>query len=84
MMEGENVKARATTFNLLQPKAARPPRFFIGGLCCRSKSFNEFIRHQVQALGFCYFWAKPKVRAIRLCSGKEKTPKALRFPPARE
>jgi len=78
MMEGENVKARATTFNLPQPKAARSPRFFIGGLCCRFKSFDEFIRHQVQALSFGYIFIKKKVKAIRrpaearLCSGKRK------------
>ncbi|WP_421942915.1 hypothetical protein [Pedobacter sp.] len=29
-------------------------------LCCRFKCFNEFIQQHFQALGFCFFWAKPK------------------------
>ncbi|PWS31658.1 hypothetical protein DF947_13820 [Pedobacter paludis] len=62
-MKGENVKAFAEIFIPPLSKATRPARFFIGYLCCRSLSFNEFIRHQAKALIFCFFSIKRKERA---------------------
>jgi len=57
---------------LVKTKAAHIARFFIGCLCCRQLSFNEFIRQQFQALDFCFFWAKPKERAPSAAVSREK------------
>ena len=65
MMEGENVKASPQSFNLLLPKAARSLPILHRVLVLPKKSFNEFIRHQVQALGFASF-----------CQEKEESPSA--------
>ena len=64
-MEGENVKASTTIFHTPQPKAARPLPILHRVLVLPKQSFNEFIRHQVQALGFASF-----------CQEKEESPSA--------
>ena len=64
-MEGENVKASPKSFNPPQPKAARPLAIPHRVLVLPKQSFNEFIRHQVQALGFASF-----------CQEKEESPSA--------
>ena len=50
--DGKNVKAFAEIFVPPLSKATRPARFFIGYLCCRSLSFNEFIPTSGQSLDF--------------------------------
>ena len=64
-MEGENVKASTTIFHTPQPKAARPLPILHRVLVLPKKSFNDFIRHQVQALIFVSFH-----------QGKENSPSA--------
>ncbi len=64
-MEGENVKASATIFHTPQSKAARPLPILHRVLVLPKKSFNEFIRHQFQALIFGYLFIKKKVEALR-------------------
>ncbi|KIA85958.1 hypothetical protein OC25_26610, partial [Pedobacter kyungheensis] len=32
---------------------------------CRKLGFRSFLQERIQALIFCYFWIKPKVRAVR-------------------
>jgi len=64
MMEGENVKAFADTFNNHNPRHRVHPDLS-SGLVMPKLSFNEFIRHQIQALDFWSFWAKPKGRGRR-------------------
>jgi len=54
-----------TNFHTSQNEAARPPDIFCRGLRCRYQSFDEFIRHQIQALIFGYLFIKKKVKAIR-------------------
>ncbi|KQR72323.1 hypothetical protein ASF92_03260 [Pedobacter sp. Leaf176] len=41
MVEGENVKAFVQTFMLPLPKAARPPRFFIGACAAANKALTN-------------------------------------------
>jgi len=53
MMEGENVKAFAPPFNLPLPEAAQAPDPSSGACADDQKSFNEFIRHQIQAFQLC-------------------------------
>jgi len=65
MMEGENVKAFALPFVLPLPRGSTPSPIFHRGLCWRPKSFDEFIRHQIQALIVCFFIIKDKERAPR-------------------
>jgi hypothetical protein len=54
-------------------EAARPFRPF-GGTCADDqKSFNEFIRHQFQALIFGYLFIKKKVGASSVAMNRGKT-----------
>ncbi|WP_320466279.1 hypothetical protein [Pedobacter sp. CFBP9032] len=55
MMEGENVKASSTIFHTPQPKAARYLPILHRVLVLPKKGFDEFIRHQFQALTFASF-----------------------------
>jgi len=80
MMEGENVKALAPPFNLPLPRGSTPSPDPSSGACAGDqKSFDEFIRHQIQALIFCYFFIKEKVKALRWlteaspCNGQENS-----------
>jgi len=66
MMEGENVKAFALPFELPLPRGSTPsPILHRGLVLATKKSFDEFIRHQIQALIFGYLFIKKKVRAPR-------------------
>ena len=47
----KRLKLQPQSFNLLQPRAARHLPILHRVLVLPKKSFNEFIRHQVQALG---------------------------------
>jgi len=51
----KRLKLRPQSFNPPQPKAARPLPILHRVLVLPKKSFNEFIRHQVQALTFASF-----------------------------
>jgi len=31
---------------------------------CRYRDFRRFLQEKMQALDFCFFWAKPKERAL--------------------
>jgi len=61
----KRLKLRPQSFKPPLPKAAHFARSFIGCLCCLSKSFDDFIRHQFQALTFAFF-----------CQEKEDSPSA--------
>jgi hypothetical protein len=55
MMEGENVKALALPFNLPLPRGSTPsPILHRGLVLATQKSFNEFTRHQFQALIYAF------------------------------
>ncbi|WP_419132450.1 hypothetical protein [Pedobacter sp. N23S346] len=85
MMEGEAVEIFAPTFKYFKPKVARTALKIksllkqIEPLRYRYLNFDELIRHQFQALDFCYFWAKPKVKALRRLA--EARMKAVGEPP---
>jgi len=59
------LKLQPQSFNLLLPKAARPLPILHRVLVLPKQSFNEFIRHQFQDLGFASF-----------CQEKEESPSA--------
>ena len=61
----KRLKPKPQTFIPNNPRQRIFSRFFIGCLCCRYKSFNEFIQHQFQALIFCFFVIKNKEEALR-------------------
>ena len=61
----KTLKLQPQSFNPPQPKAARPLPIFHRVLVLPKQSFNEFIRHQVQALSFASF-----------CQEKEESPSA--------
>ncbi|MDY0903539.1 hypothetical protein [Pedobacter sp. CFBP9032] len=61
----KRLKLRTQSFNPPQPKAARPLPILHRVLVLPKQSFNEFIRHQVQALIFGYLFIKKKVEALR-------------------
>jgi hypothetical protein len=65
MMEGETLKLLHLLSNYHYPEAARPPDRSSGACAGDQKSFDEFIRHQFQALIFGYLFIKKKVRAPR-------------------
>ena len=80
-MAGENVKASAQPFKKHYPRqrvfpdfSSACPEIIREGLRCRNKSFDDFIQHQIQALIFCYFFIKEKVRARR--GGERKKARA--------
>ncbi|KQR70251.1 hypothetical protein ASF92_09640 [Pedobacter sp. Leaf176] len=72
-MEGEIVKAFAILSTYHYPEAARPFRPFVGTCADEQKSFDEFIRHQVQALIVCFFIIKDKERAPSAAASRGKT-----------
>jgi len=64
MMAGENVKAFAPPFKK-HCLRQRVHAIFHRGLRCLHKSFGDFIQHYLQALIFCYFFIKEKIKAFR-------------------
>jgi len=65
MMEGENVKASTPIFHNTTTQGSASCPILHRVLVLPKLSFDEFIRHQFQALIFGYLFIKKKVEALR-------------------